>query len=187
MAKVKASWKQKSIYRIIAPESFDQQEIGATIASNEKNLLGRSVEVSLRDLTGDRTKQYLKLVFEIYEVDNENKKAKTKFKRFYVSSQYIRSKIREGMSKIESIAKLNLSKIPVRVKVIVATQQKIQTSKCVDINKKVIQSLKEYEKNLNIDEFLQLALFGKLGTEIYHKIKKIAPIKRVEVEEIKVI
>ena len=50
----KGGWKQKKLYKITAPTSFDQQEIGGTMASNESSLIGRTIEMSLKDLTGDK-------------------------------------------------------------------------------------------------------------------------------------
>jgi len=184
MATVKKGWKEKTTYRIIAPESFDQQEIGATVSSNESNLIGRNIEVSLRDLTGDKAKQYLKIIFEIFKV--EEGKAKTRFKRFYTSQQYMRSRIRKGMSKIEPEMKIKLADGTVWVKVVIATQKKVQTSKSIDMNKRVFSIIEKY-KDLKLNEFLQMALFGKLGTDIYHNVKKISPTKRVEIEEIKLL
>lgn len=184
MATVKKGWKEKTMYRVIAPESFDQQEIGATLSSDENSLRGRTVEVSLKDLTGDKTKQYLKVVFEIFKV--EDGKAKTRFKKFYTSSQYLRSRIRKGMSKIEPETKLKLSDAAIWIKVVIATQKKIQTSKSIDMNKRVLAILEKH-KDLKLNDFLQMALFGKLGTDIYHNIKKISPTKRVEIEEIRLL
>lgn len=180
----KSGKKQKALYKITAPESFNQQEIGTTMASGEGSLVGRTVEVSLKDLTGDRSRQHMKLVFVISSVFE--KKAKTKFKRFYTNQQYIRSKIRKGTSKINSTANLKLADENVWVKLVTATQQKVNTSKSTDINKKIIETLAKHV-NLKINDFVQMAIFGKLGTEVYHEVKRIAPIKRVEVEEIKVV
>ncbi len=184
MATVKKGWKEKTTYRIVAPESFDQQEIGATISSDESSLIGRTIDISLKDLTGDKTKQYLKVVFEIFKI--EDGKAKTRFKRFYTSQQYLRSRIRKGMSKIESEIKLKLSDANVWVKVVIATQKKVQTSKSIDMNKRVLTILEKH-RDMKINDFLQMALFGKLGTDIYHNIKRISPTKRVEIEEIRLL
>jgi len=82
--------------------------------------------------------------------------------------------------------KLKLNDSELWIRIMVSTPEKIPTSKCTDINKKVI-SLLEKQQNQNLNDFLQMAIFGKLSSEIYHSIKKISPIKRVEIEEIKLL
>jgi small subunit ribosomal protein S3Ae len=182
MVKKKISWKQKKQYRILAPRSFDLQEIGITVASNPDTLIGRTIGVSLMDLSGDKTKQHVKLLFEITRVEGDD--AKTKFKKVQLNQSYVRSKIKKGMSKIDCVNTIQLSNTKVWVKVVVITQKLTQTSRVKDISVRIAEILNSH-KNLKLSEFLQLALFGKLGTEIYHQIKKITPIKRVEIEAIK--
>ena len=185
MAKKISSWKQKSIYTIVAPENFDFQGLGDTVANGPENLIGRTIDVSLRDLTGDKTKQHLKLVFEINEV--RDNKAHTRFKLFNVNPGYLRSKVRKGTSKIEHIHRIDLEpNLRVQVKVMAVTHQTIKTSRERDITAR-ISGILEKHRNTKLDDFIQAVLFGKLGTEIYREIRKIAPIKRVEIEQVKVI
>jgi len=185
MAKKISSWKQKSIYTIVAPENFDFRELGDTIANNPENLIGRTIDVSLRDITGDKTKQHLKIVFEINEV--KDKKAYTRFKVFNVNPGYLRSRVRKGTSKIDCIHRIDIEpNLRVQVKVMAVTHQNIKTSRVRDITAKISEILDKY-KNTKLDDFIQSTLFGKLGTEIYREIKKIAPVRRVEIEQVKVL
>ena len=63
MAKAKArrrvrdTWKEKSWYNIKTPISFEDKEIGETPARDPDLLIGRGVEVTMRELTGDFSKQ----------------------------------------------------------------------------------------------------------------------------------
>lgn len=185
MAKKISSWKQKQKYSIVAPENFDQKEIGDTIAKDPKSLKGRTMDVSLRDLTGDKTKQYLKLIFEIKEV--KGNKAHTDFKEFNVNPGYLRSKVRKGSSKIDYVQRIEIeSDKKIQIKIVTVTHQTVQASRDRDIRIKISEILDRY-KNTKLDDFVQATLFGKLGTEIYREIKKIAPVRRVEIEQVKVI
>jgi len=175
-------WKQKRTYVIQAPEKFDYQEVGSTIASDPKLLVGRTINVSLSDLTGDRSKQHLVVAFEINEVAGD--RAKTAFKRFGVNSGYIKSKIRKGMNKIDYLGDFTLSDASLRVKVTVITSKSLTSPKRKDIVSCITKVLSKYKK-VRLDEFVQQVLFGKVGTDIYRKVKKITPINRVEVFEIK--
>lgn len=185
MAKKISSWKQKQKYVILAPENFDLHEIGDTIAKDSKSLIGRTIDVSLRDLTGDKTKQYLKLIFEIKEV--KGSKAYTRFKEFNVNPGYLRSKVRKGSSKIDYTRRLEIeSDKKIQIKIVAVTHQTVQASRDKEMRVKISEILDRY-KNTKIDDFVQATLFGKLGTEIYREIKKIAPVRRVEIEQVKVI
>ncbi|MFH1126257.1 MAG: 30S ribosomal protein S3ae, partial [Candidatus Altiarchaeota archaeon] len=124
MAKAKLTgWKQKRPYVIQAPEKFEYHELGTTIASDPKLLVGRTVNVSLSDLTNDRSKQHLMVLFEVYEVAGE--KAKTRFKKFYISSGYLKSKIRKGVGKIDYQTDLSLQGEKARIKVTVLVPQRV--------------------------------------------------------------
>ena len=94
--------------------------------------------------------------------------------------------MRKGITKVDSVAKMKLENATIWIKIVSATQTKVNSSKATGINKKVLEIIKRHRK-LKVNDFIQLALFGKLGTEIYHEIKKISPTKRVEVEEIRVV
>ena len=183
MAKAKVTgWKQKRPYIIQAPEKFDYQELGTTMASDSKFLPGRTLEVSLGELMSDRAKQHLLISFEVFEVAGD--KAKTRFKKFAINQGYLKSKIRKGMDKIDYQTDLALTDAKVRVKVAALSTQHVTSPKKKDIISEIAKVLSRY-KNVNLDEFAQQVLFGKIGTDIYSKIKKITPISRVEVLEIR--
>ena len=63
--RVRDTWKEKQWYTIMTPKDFGDQEIGTTPARDPELLVKRRVESSLRELTGDFSKQYIKLFFEI--------------------------------------------------------------------------------------------------------------------------
>jgi small subunit ribosomal protein S3Ae len=176
------SWKQKRPYVIVAPEKFDYQELGVTVASDPKMLVGRTITVSLADLAVDRAKQHLLVVFEICEVAGD--KAKTSFKKFALNPGYLKSKVRKGMSKIDYQTELELSDGRLSVKLIILAVQNISSPKNRDIVSSIGRVLAKY-KEVKMDEFVQQVLFGKVGTDVYRKIKKICPISRVEVFEVR--
>lgn len=178
------SWKKKDTYTILAPESFDLQPIGTTFAQDTKSLMGRTVDLSLADLTRDRSKQHLKLVFEVFDVKEKN--VHTKFKSFTIPAGYLRSKVRRGMGKIDYVSNLKISDSRLRVSVTVLSNQKITVPQKKDMTGKIVEVLDKYSSE-KLDQFVSLVLSGKIGTEVYHKIKKIRPVTRVEVWDIRVL
>jgi small subunit ribosomal protein S3Ae len=181
MAKTLTSWKSKKLYTILAPENFDNKELGETLASDPKKLIGRTVDISLSELIEDRGKYHLKLVFRVADVKSD--KAYTKFKRFFIPTGYLRSKVRKGMSKLDYISDLDFKGEGGRVKIMILTRHKISAEQKTTL-RKIVDRVLQSHKSRKLDHLVQLTLFGKLGTEIYKKCKLVLPITRVEVYEI---
>jgi small subunit ribosomal protein S3Ae len=182
--KTVTSWKNKKIYPILAPENFDYHEVGETLASEPDKLIGRTINVSLGELMGDRSKNYMNLVFEVSEVKGD--KAHTKFKRFFIPEGYLRSKVRKRTKKIDYQKDMIFGERKVRVKIMVLSRHKISDVQEAEIKAKMNASLMDHS-GIEADKFIQQTLFGKLGTEIYKRIKTVCPIMRVEVYEISIL
>ena len=98
--RVRDTWKEKSWYTIKTPVNFEDKEIGETPAKDPELLIGRGVEGTMRELTGDFSKQYIKLRFEIDNVAGDV--ANTKFTGHKTTTDYVRSMIRRGTSRIDA-------------------------------------------------------------------------------------
>ncbi|MCX6695750.1 MAG: hypothetical protein NTU61_05595, partial [Candidatus Altiarchaeota archaeon] len=123
--KTVSTWKQKKLYTILAPENFDSQEIGHTIASEPEKIIGRTVKISLDELTKDRSKQYLIVVFEASDVKGD--KVHTKFKKFYISEGYLKSKVRKGSSKVDYMTESSFGGVEVKLKMMILSRHRITT------------------------------------------------------------
>ncbi len=192
MAKAKArrrvrdTWKEKSWYTIKTPVNFEDKEIGETPAKDPELLIGRGVEVTMRELTGDFSKQYIKLRFEIDNVAGTV--ANTKFTGHKTTTDYVRSMIRRGTSRIDASAivktkddrKLKLQVLAVTIRRAKSSQQRFMRKTIEDL-------LIEAAAEKTFDELVKVCVNGKLASEIYHNAKKIYPLKRVEIIKSKVI
>ena len=192
MAKAKArrrvrdKWKEKSWYTIKTPVNFEDKEIGETPARDPDLLIGRGVEVTMRELTGDFSKQYIKLRFEIDNVAGEV--ANTKFTGHKTTTDYVRSMIRRGTSRIDASAvvttkddrKIKLQVLAVTIRRAKSSQQRYMRSVIEDL-------LREAASEKSFDELVKVCVNGKLASEIYHNAKKIYPLKRVEIIKSKVV
>jgi len=181
--KTVTTWKSKKFYQIVAPENFECRELGDTFASEPESLNGRTVNVSLGELLDDRGKNYMNILFEIFDVKGD--KAHTRFKEFFIPVGYLRSKVRKRTYKIDYRKSLNFSDRKLSVKIMVLTRHKVSKEQTVEIKAKMASVLAEHGKE-DADKFIQQTLFGKLGTDIYKRIKQICPIMRVEVYGINV-
>ena len=166
--------------------NFEDKEIGETPARDSELLIGRGVEVTMRELSGDFSKQYIKLRFEIDNVAGNV--ANTKFTGHKTTTDYVRSMIRRGTSRIDASAivktkddkKIKLHVLAVTVRRAKSSQQKYMRQVIEDL-------IKENAAEKTFDELIKTVVNGKLGSEIYHNAKKIYPLKGVEIIKSKVI
>ena len=58
----------KRWYTVQAPEQFDRAELGETIAEEPQQVVGRTIETTLGDITDDAVSDNTKLTFKIDDV-----------------------------------------------------------------------------------------------------------------------
>ncbi len=191
MAKAKArrrvrdTWKEKSWYTIKTPVIFGDKEIGETPARDANLLIGRGVEVTMRELTGDFSKQYMKLRFEIDEVAGEI--ANTKFTGHKTTTDYVRSMIRRGTSRIDaSVIVKTKDDYKIKLQVLAVTVRRAKSSQQKYMREFIEETLKEAAAEKYFEDLVKSSVNGKLASEVYHKAKKIYPLKRVEIIKSKV-
>lgn len=192
MAKAKArrrvrdTWKEKSWYTIKTPVNFEDKEIGETPAKDPELLIGRGVEVTMRELTGDFSKQYIKLRFEIDNVAGTV--ANTKFTGHKTTTDYVRSMIRRGTSRIDASAIVKTKDDrKLKLQVLAVTIRRAKSSQQRYMRKTIEDLLIEAAAERSFDDLVKVCVNGKLASEIYHNAKKIYPLKRVEIIKSKVI
>lgn len=184
--RVRDTWKEKNWYTIKTPIAFEDKEIGETPARDPDLAIGRGVEVTMRELTGDFSKQYIKLRFEIDNIAGDV--ANTKFTGHKTTTDYVRSMIRRGTSRIDTTAVVT-TKDDRRIKlhVLAVTTRRAKSSQQKYMREVITELLNESAAEKSFDEFVKSCVNGKLASEIYHRAKKIYPLKRVEIIKSKVL
>ncbi len=166
--------------------NFEDKEIGETPAKDPELLIGRGVEVTMRELTGDFSKQYIKLRFEIDNVAGNV--ANTKFTGHKTTTDYVRSMIRRGTSRIDASAIVKTKDDrKLKLQVLAVTIRRAKSSQQRYMRKTIEDLLIEAAAERSFDELVGVCVNGKLASEIYHNAKKIYPLKRVEIIKSKVI
>ncbi|ACJ16007.1 SSU ribosomal protein S3AE [Thermococcus onnurineus NA1] len=185
-AATKDKWKMKEWYVVYAPDFFGNKEIGLTPADDPEKVIGRVIETTLKDLTGDFTKGQVKLYFQIYDVKGQN--AYTKFKGHTLSRSYIRSLVRRRTTRVDGIFNITTKDgYKLRVMGMVIAYRRIQTSQERAIREIMRDIIYKKAEELNYKDFILEAVTGKMATEIAKEARKIYPIKRAEIRKIKVL
>jgi len=184
--RVRDKWRAKSWYTVIAPPYFGNIELGLVPASEPSKLIGRVVESTLYDITNDFSHQYLKMYFQIIDVDG--KTAKTIFKGHEYSRDYLRSLVRRRTTRVDGIFNVTTKDgYKLRVAVCAFTLTRIKTSQESAIRRIMQKIVEEKAAQLTFDEFVQEAVLGKIASDIYNEAKKIAPLRHVGVRKTKLL
>ncbi len=185
-AATKDKWKSKEWFVIYAPDLFGNKEIGLTPADEPEKVMGRIIETTLKDLTGDFTKGQVKLYFQVYDVKGQN--AYAKFKGHTLARSYIRSLVRRRTTRIDGIYNVTTKDgYKLRVMGMVIAYRRIQTSQEKAIRDIIHDTIHRKAEELSYKDFITEAVTGKMGAEMAKEAKKIYPIKRAEIRKIKVL
>jgi small subunit ribosomal protein S3Ae len=171
---------------IIAPSFFGNIELGSVPAEEEEKLIGRVVEATLYDITGDFSHMYLKMFFQVNEIDG--KTAKTQFKGHEYSRDYLRSLVRRRTTKVDGLFNLTTKDgYKLRIAVSALTLSRIKTSQEKIIRNLMDRIVKEKATALTLDQFVQEMVLGKIASDIYNEAKKVAPLRHVGIRKSKLV
>ncbi|MFH1285839.1 MAG: 30S ribosomal protein S3ae [Candidatus Micrarchaeota archaeon] len=182
MAKARSvdRWKGKEWYTIYAPAMLENKEIAHMLASEDSTLLNRILSVNLSELTGDLSQSYTSLIFRITEV--KGKSAFTKLIGHALSRSYLQTLVRRRRNTIlEVVDAITKDEVKLRVKASIFTGKKVSEEVRRAIRKEAREEIAERAQTMEFDQLEQEIIFKKFSARIYNRIKKLAPIKRVEI------
>jgi small subunit ribosomal protein S3Ae len=184
--RVRDKWRSKTWYMVTAPPYFGNVELGAIPADEPEKLIGRVVDSTLYDITNDFSHQYLKMQFQITDIDGKN--AKTMFKGHEYSRDYLRSLVRRRTTKVDGLFNIiTKDGYTLRVAVSAFTLSRIKTSQEHILRRIMDKIIKEKAAALTMDQFAQEIVLGKIASDIYNEAKKIAPLRHVGIRGSKVV
>jgi len=179
-------WKKKQWFNIIAPSDFDRKLLGETVAEKTKNVEGRIIKVDMGQLTGQRQKRHISILFKVNKVEGNNASCMTA--GHTTSHGFLNRLVRRRMSKIETIQRLDTSDGKrVKVKAITLSQRKLTRKQETAMRKIVEESIEKAAHKKTYSQLSQELIFGVLASKIFKQLTKIAPVKRVEVIESKLL
>ena len=183
---VRDKWRGKAWYMVVAPPFFGNVELGAVPAEEQEQLIGRVIEATLYDITGDFSHQYLKMFFQINEMDG--KTARTLFKGHEYSRDYLRSLVRRRTTKVDGLFNLTTKEgYKLRVAVSALTLSRIKTSQEKIIRNIMEKIINEKAAALTLDQFVQEMVLGKIASDIYNEAKRVAPLRHVGIRKSKLV
>jgi small subunit ribosomal protein S3Ae len=183
---VRDKWRSKVWYNVVAPSFFGNIDLGALPAEEQGKLIGRVVEATLYDITGDFSHHYLKMYFQINEMDG--KTAKTLFKGHEYSRDYLRSLVRRRTTKVDGLFNVvTKDGYKLRIAVSALTLSRIKTSQEKIIRQIMTKIINDKATALSLDQFVQEMVLGKIGSDIYNESKFVAPLRHVGIRKSKLL
>jgi small subunit ribosomal protein S3Ae len=173
----------KRWYTLIAPEQFDRTELGETMADEPEKVYGRTIEVTLGDLTDDQGANNTKLTFKVNDVSSDA--AYTEFIKHELTRDYLRSLVRRGASKIEAnVTALTTDDYRVQVQPVAFTTKKADRSQEQAIRRVMIDLVEEAIEDRTYESLVESITEGRLSSAIYGDAKSIYPLRRVEIQKL---
>ena len=184
--RVRDKWRSKTWYTVMAPPYFGNVELGGIPADDPQKLIGRVIDATLYDITNDFAHQYLKMNFQITEIDG--KTARTVFKGHEYSRDYLRSLVRRRTTKVDSLFTITTKDgYKLQIAVSAFTLSRIRTSQEKRVRAITAKIIKEKAAALTLDQYAQEMVLGKIASDIYNIAKKIAPLRHVGVRKSKLV
>jgi small subunit ribosomal protein S3Ae len=183
---VRDKWRGKTWYMIVVPSFFGNIELGSVPAEEQEQLIGRVVEATLYDITQDFSHMYLKMFFQVSELDG--KTAKTVFKGHEYSRDYLRSLVRRRTTKVDALLNLTTKDgYKLRIAISALTLSRIKTSQEKVIRGIMQRTIAEKSAALTLDQFVQEMVLGKIASDIYNEAKRVAPLRHVGIRKSKLV
>lgn len=184
--RVKDRWKSKQWYKVTAPSAFSNTVLAETLSDEAEKLMGRTVETTLHELTGDMKQMHVKLIFQVKEVTDLN--AKTEFVGHDMTSDYTRRLVRRGNSRVPVVLDLTTKDgSQIRVKPFAVTDRRCQTTQGQEIRRIMTRMLTESAEKNTLAGFLQEILVGDLNQRMFNAARKIHPVRRIEIAKSEII
>jgi small subunit ribosomal protein S3Ae len=184
--KTKDRWKSKQWFKLTAPGAFNNAILAETLSDEGEKVLGRTVEVTLNELTGDMKQMHIKLSFQVKEV--VDLQAKTQFVGHSMTSDYVRRLVRRGNTRIPGVFDVETTDgSRVRVKPFAVTDRRCQTTQNMAIRAIMGAAIEESAKKNNLSGFLADVLQGGLSERMHNAARKIHPVRRIEIAKTEIL
>ncbi len=185
--RVKDKWREKKWITVIAPDSFNNVPVAYVPITDEKNAIGRVIDLTLFDiLKGDTSQHQYKIFFQISKIQGD--KAQTIFKKYEYAKEFLRSLVRRGSSKINFIIEVKTKDDYIfRIKVVALTHRQLNTSRKNALRLIAKDVIEKTVPQMTIDQFVQATCYGKINSDIMAAAKKLIRIRHVGLEKVKLV
>jgi small subunit ribosomal protein S3Ae len=184
--KVRDKWRAKEWYSVYTPGYFGEQNVANIPCEDSKKLIGRVVETTLYDITNDFSHQSTKLYFLVTSITD--KRADTILKSHEYSTDYLRSLVRRGSTRMDGIFAANTTDhYLTRVYIVAFSHGRIKGSQEHAVRQVMGKIVAEKASKLTYSQLCHEMVLGKMGSDVYNEAKKVCPLRHVGVRKSKLL
>jgi small subunit ribosomal protein S3Ae len=186
---VKDKWRSKHWIRVRAPGLFQHVELGETVATEPEQVVGRTIEATLPELSGtpDAGKAHVKLRFQIDRLGGDGV-AEARFIGHDLTSDYVRRLARRKRSKIDISVKVTTKDgVKFILKPVAVGEQRLQTRLRAELRHRIVEILNAQAQQRTAPQFVGDMLQGELSKALSHGVKSLYPLKKIEIRRSEVL
>ncbi len=167
--------KKKAWFKIVATQLFGQQEIGETYVEAPETVIGRKVDVNLKELTGNLKDQSAYVRFRITRAEGTT--FHTESLGYFLTPAHVKRLVRKNTTRLDDYFALQ-TKTGERIiiKTIMVTRSKVQRSVQKALRSAFKSLLQEELQKNNFTAFLSQQVSGKLRKVLF-SLNKITPLR----------
>ncbi len=183
---VKGKILKKSWYPIISTKSFDSTCLGECYVADPLMMIDRTLTVNLANLTGDIRQQGISLQFRISEV--EDGKGIARVIGYDASPAQLRRLVRRGVERLDdSVVCETSSGELVKVKPFAVTRTAASKSRISTVRKLLREEFSKEMRSQTFDDIIKMAISNKLQTSLKTAVKKVFPLKALEIRRLRLV
>ena len=180
--KAKTKIKKKKWFLIVAPKIFREAVLGETTVEEPEQMMGKTIEQSLMNLTGDVKKQNVNIKFIVTQV--QNNKGVAEIIGYGLVPSFVKRLVRRRGKKIEmSFSCQTADNKWVRVKPLIITKNLAKGTTCSTIRHLIADTLTKYIKRISYDEMINELISYRLQKTLQDRLKKISPVKVCDIRD----
>ncbi|MGB9577441.1 MAG: 30S ribosomal protein S3ae [Candidatus Micrarchaeia archaeon] len=178
--KVVDTWKSKSWYAVLAPKFMNEVQFAQVPALDDEHLMNRVIEVPLKEITKDIAHMYTNVRMRVTEI--KGKTAYAKFIGHSIAREYLQTLVRRHREALWIVLPVSSKDgVEFKVKALVVTAGRASSAKKTALRNAMTEFLKNKASTNTFGNFINLVLYGKASSEAVGVLKKIVPIRRVEI------
>ena len=179
-------WKGKDWYSILAPKMFNGNFLAESPATDPKSLVGRIIPAMVSDLTGDKSKNYMKLFFKVSDV--KDKSASTDFSGLECLKEYVSRNLRDGLEKVETFDQIKTKDNWIlQVSSTIILNRKIKTKIRAKVRKHVAEFFQKSIEETSLEDFLKSVLSSAYQKKIRKEVSSLYPVRFMEIHKVEVL
>jgi small subunit ribosomal protein S3Ae len=169
-------WKKKKWFAVLSSKIFDKKPLGETPGEKPKNVMGRTMRVTLDMVTGQRAKRDYAVSFKVNDIQGQT--ASTVVSEFAVNKGVLGRTVRRRNSKVGLVEKLPVVGGEAMTTVVVVTDRKATNVQKASIRKMIKEQLTTLQGK-DFELVVQELLLGNFSNELFKKASKICQVKKV--------